>query len=115
MKPLIYKTIASEIGIDISTISRIVNGKFVQSIQGIHELKYFFNEAITTQSGEEVSNRQIKERIKELIDNENKKKPMSDEEIAGIINKEGVHLARRTVAKYRESLRYPIARLRKIV
>ncbi len=115
MKPLIYKTIAGEIGIDISTISRIVNGKFVQSIQGIHELKYFFNEAITTQSGEEVSNRQIKERIKELIDNENKKKPMSDEEIAGIINKEGVHLARRTVAKYRESLRYPIARLRKIV
>lgn len=114
MKPLIYKTIASEIGIDISTISRIVNGKYVQSIQGIHELKYFFNEAITTESGEEISNRQIKERIKEIIENENKKKPLSDEEIAGIINKEGINIARRTVAKYRESLRLPIARLRKI-
>ncbi|NUN08485.1 MAG: RNA polymerase factor sigma-54 [Ignavibacteriaceae bacterium] len=114
MKPLIYKTIASEIGIDISTISRIVNGKFVQSIQGIHELKYFFNEAITTDTGEEISNRQIKERIKEIIEGENKKKPLSDEEIAGIVNKEGVNIARRTVAKYRESLRLPIARLRKI-
>ncbi len=113
IKPLIYKDIADEIQMDISTISRVVNGKFVQSPMGIHELKYFFSEGLSTDSGEEVSNKQIKERIKEIIENENKKSPLSDDKIAEMLNEEGIHIARRTVAKYREALRLPVARLRK--
>jgi RNA polymerase sigma-54 factor len=113
LKPMIYKDIAEEIMMDISTISRVVNGKYVQSPMGIHELKYFFSEGLTTDSGEEVSNKHIKERLKELIDNENKKSPYSDDKLAELLNNEGIHIARRTVAKYREQLRLPIARLRK--
>jgi RNA polymerase sigma-54 factor len=113
IKPLIYKDIADEIQMDISTISRVVNGKFVQSPMGIHELKYFFSEGLATDSGEEVSNKQIKERIKEIIESENKKSPLSDDRIAEMLNEEGIHIARRTVAKYREALRIPVARLRK--
>ena len=110
---MIYKDIADEIQMDISTISRVVNGKFVQSPQGVHELKYFFSEGLATDSGEEVSNKQIKERIKEILLSESKKAPLSDDKIADILKEEGVHIARRTVAKYRESLRLPVARLRK--
>ena len=113
LKPMIYKDIADEIQMDISTISRVVNGKFVQSPQGVHELKYFFSEGLATDSGEEVSNKQIKERIKEILLSESKKAPLSDDKIADILKEEGVHIARRTVAKYRESLRLPVARLRK--
>jgi RNA polymerase sigma-54 factor len=113
LKPMIYKDIADEIQMDISTISRVVNGKFVQSPRGIHELKYFFSEGLSTDSGEEVSNKHIKERIKEILDNENKKSPLSDDKIAELLNKEGIHIARRTVAKYREHMRIPVARLRK--
>lgn len=113
LKPMIYKDIADEIQMDISTISRVVNGKFVQSPRGIHELKYFFSEGLSTDSGEEVSNKHIKERIKEILDNENKKSPLSDDKIADMLNKEGIHIARRTVAKYREHMRIPVARLRK--
>ncbi len=115
IKPLIYKEIAQDINLDISTISRVVNGKFVQCQQGIFELKYFFSEGLETDSGEEVSNRKIKERIKELIEKENKKSPLSDEAIAEILNQEGIHIARRTVAKYRELMKIPIARLRKAI
>jgi len=113
LKPMIYKDIAEEINMDISTISRVVNGKYVQSPMGIHELKYFFSEGLTTDTGEEVSNKHIKERLKEIIDGEDKKKPFSDDKLAELLNKEGIHIARRTVAKYREQLRIPVARLRK--
>ena len=113
LKPMIYKDIAEAIQMDISTISRVVNGKYVQSPMGIHELKYFFSEGLATDSGEEVSNKHIKERLKEIIDAEDKKKPYSDDKLAELLNKEGIHIARRTVAKYREQLRLPVARLRK--
>lgn len=113
LKPMIYKDIADEIGMDISTISRVVNGKYVQSPQGIHELKYFFSEGLTTDGGTEISNKHIKELIKEIIENEPKKKPFSDDKIAKILQDKGIHIARRTVAKYREQLQIPVARLRK--
>jgi RNA polymerase sigma-54 factor len=113
LRPMIYKDIAQEINMDISTISRVVNGKYVQSPQGIHELKYFFSEGLSTDSGEEVSNKHIKERLKEIIDKEDKRKPFSDDKLADLLNEEGIHIARRTVAKYREQLRLPVARLRK--
>lgn len=113
LRPMIYKDIAEEIQMDISTISRVVNGKYVQSPMGIHELKYFFSEGLTTDSGEEVSNKHIKERLKELMGSEDKSAPYSDDRLAEILNEEGIHIARRTVAKYREQLKLPIARLRK--
>jgi RNA polymerase sigma-54 factor len=113
LRPMIYKDIAEEIMMDISTISRVVNGKYVQSPMGIHELKYFFSEGLTTDSGEEVSNKHIKERLKEIIEAEDKNNPFSDDKLAEILNDEGIHIARRTVAKYREQLKLPIARLRK--
>jgi RNA polymerase sigma-54 factor len=113
LRPMIYKDIAEEIMMDISTISRVVNGKYVQSPMGIHELKYFFSEGLITDSGEEVSNKHIKERLKEIIEAEDKKSPFSDDKLAEMLNDEGIHIARRTVAKYREQLRLPIARLRR--
>lgn len=113
LKPMIYKDIADEIGMDISTISRVVNGKYVQSPVGIHELKYFFSEGLATDSGDEISNKHIKELIKEICENEDKKNPLSDDQIASLLNKKGIQIARRTVAKYREQLMLPIARLRK--
>ena len=113
LHPMIYKDIAEEINMDISTISRVVNGKYVQSPMGIFELKYFFSEGLATDTGEEVSNKHIKERLKELMEKEDKKSPLSDDRLAEILNEEGIHIARRTVAKYREQLRLPIARLRK--
>ncbi|MFO7445650.1 MAG: RNA polymerase factor sigma-54 [Ignavibacteriaceae bacterium] len=113
LRPMIYKDIAEEIMMDISTISRVVNGKYVQSPMGIHELKYFFSEGLSTDSGEEVSNKHIKERLKEIIEGEDKNVPYSDDRLAEMLNEEGIHIARRTVAKYREQLRLPIARLRK--
>jgi RNA polymerase sigma-54 factor len=113
LRPMIYKDIAEEINMDISTISRVVNGKYVQSPMGIHELKYFFSEGLSTDNGEEVSNKHIKIRLKEIIDNESKRSPYSDDKLTTMLNQEGIHIARRTVAKYREQLRLPVARLRK--
>lgn len=113
LRPMIYKDIAEEIQMDISTISRVVNGKYVQNPMGIHELKYFFSEGLITDSGEEVSNKHIKERLKEIIEKEHKKSPYSDDKLAELLNAEGIHIARRTVAKYREQLRIPVARLRR--
>ncbi|MGE5353328.1 MAG: RNA polymerase factor sigma-54 [Acidobacteriota bacterium] len=113
LRPMIYKDIAEEIGMDISTISRVVNGKYVQSPVGIHELKYFFSEGLSTDDGEEISNKHIKELIKEICDSETKNSPFSDDKIAELLNEKGIHIARRTVAKYREQLRIPVARLRK--
>lgn len=113
LKPMIYKDIAEEIMMDISTISRVVNGKYVQSPMGIHELKYFFSEGLSTDSGEEVSNKHIRERLREIIEAEDKKAPYSDDKLAELLNAEGIHIARRTIAKYREQLKLPVARLRK--
>jgi RNA polymerase sigma-54 factor len=113
LKPMIYKDIADEIQMDISTISRVVNGKYVQSPVGIHELKYFFSEGLSTDDGTEISNKHIKELIKEICESEPKDSPHSDDRIAEILNEKGIHIARRTVAKYREQLRIPVARLRR--
>jgi len=113
LRPMIYKDIADEIMMDISTISRVVNGKYVQSPMGIHELKYFFSEGLATDEGNEVSNKHIRILIKEICDSESKNKPYSDEKIAKILVAKGIHIARRTVAKYREQLQIPVARLRK--
>jgi len=113
LKPMIYKYIAEEVNMDISTISRVVNGKYVQSPVGIHELKYFFSEGLSTDSGTEISNKHIKEIIKEICDGESKKSPYSDDKIAGMLKEKGIQIARRTVAKYREQLFIPVARLRK--
>jgi RNA polymerase sigma-54 factor len=113
LKPMIYKDIAETLNLDISTISRVVNGKYVQSPVGIHELKYFFSEGLETESGEAISNKNVKIRIKEIIENEDKSNPYSDDEIAKILNQEGIKIARRTVAKYREQLGIPVAKLRR--
>jgi len=115
LKPLIYKDIAETIHMDISTISRVVNGKYVQTDFGVFELRYFFSEGISTQSGEDVSNKEVKERIKEILAAEDKSKPYSDEEIASILKDKGFNIARRTVAKYRESMMIPVARLRRAI
>lgn len=115
LKPLIYKDIAETIRMDISTISRVVNGKYVQTDFGVFELRYFFSEGISTQSGEDVSNKEVKLRIREILSAEEKSKPLSDEEIAAILKEKGFNIARRTVAKYRESMMIPVARLRRAI
>jgi len=115
LKPLIYKDIAEVIRMDISTISRVVNGKYVQTDFGVFELRYFFSEGISTQSGEDVSNKEVKARIREILTAEDKSKPLSDEDIAAILKEKGFNIARRTVAKYRESMMIPVARLRRSI
>lgn len=113
LKPMILKDVAERIGMDISTISRVVNGKYVQTNFGVYELKYFFNEGLTTESGEEVSNREVKNILQTIIDNEDKRNPLSDQALADKLNEKGYNIARRTVSKYREQLNEPVARLRK--
>jgi len=113
LKPMILKTIADKVGLDISTISRVVNSKYIQTHFGIFPLKYFFSEAMQTESGEEISSREIKKILQECIDAEDKRKPLPDEELTRILNEKGYKVARRTVAKYREQLGIPVARLRK--
>jgi RNA polymerase sigma-54 factor len=113
LRPLIYRDIADVISMDISTISRVVNGKYVQTEFGVYELRYFFSDKLTTQSGEEVSNKEAKRMIKEIIEKEDPDHPLSDDRIAEMLNKNGLNIARRTVAKYREAMRIPVARLRR--
>ncbi len=113
LKPMIYKDIAEVVGVDISTISRVVNSKYVQTEFGVHSLKRFFTSGLETESGEDVSNQMIKQRIKDIIATEDSKKPLNDDKIAAMVGGEGVKIARRTVAKYREQMNIPIARLRK--
>lgn len=113
LKPLIYRDVAEVAGMDISTICRIVNSKYVLTEFGTFDLKYFFSESLTTDDGEEVSTRIIKQKIKDLIDAEAKGKPLSDDKLAKDLKKLGYNVARRTVAKYREQLRIPVARLRR--
>ncbi len=113
LKPMILKDIADLTGLDISTISRVSNSKYIQTHFGIYPLKYFFSEGLQTDTGEEVSTREIKKILKECIDNEDKKIPVTDEKLALILKEKSYIVARRTVAKYREQLGIPVARMRK--
>jgi len=113
LKPMIYKDVAEVVGVDISTISRVVNSKYVQTEFGVFSLKHFFTSAIETVNGEDLSNLTVKRKVKDIIEAEDPQNPLNDDRIAEILQKEGIKLARRTVAKYREQLALPIARLRK--
>jgi RNA polymerase sigma-54 factor len=113
LRPMYEKDIASDIGMDISTVSRTVRNKYVQTDFGVYELKYFFSNPIQTESGEDVSSKIVKERIREFINNEDKSKPLSDDKITQLMNDSGYPIARRTVAKYREALKIPKATLRR--
>lgn len=113
LRPMILKDIADATGFDISTISRVVNSKYIQTHFGIFLLKYFFSEGLPTDSGEEVSTREIKRILSESIENENKRDPLTDEALMDLLTSKGYRIARRTVAKYREMLGIPASRLRK--
>ena len=113
LKPMILKDIAERINMDISTVSRVANSKAVQTEFGIFPLKYFFSEGIATDSGEDVSSREVKNALKKLIDGEDKSKPLSDDKLEKSLKSQGYNIARRTVAKYREQMNIPVARLRK--
>ncbi len=113
LKPMILKDIADIVGMDISTISRVANSKYISTPFGTYKLKYFFSESLSTTSGEEVSTREVKKILQDAVDNENKKKPLTDEKLAQLLKEKGYNIARRTVAKYREQLSIPVARLRK--
>jgi RNA polymerase sigma-54 factor len=113
LRPMILKDIADLVGMDISTISRVANSKYVQTNFGVFALKYFFSESLSTDSGEEVSSREVKKILSEAIENEKKKKPLTDDRLAELLKENGYNIARRTVAKYREQLNIPVARLRK--
>jgi RNA polymerase sigma-54 factor len=113
LRPMILKDIAAITHLDISTVSRVANSKYVQTEFGTYSLKYFFSEALQTDSGEEVSTREVKTILTEIINSENKRKPFSDEKLTDMLTEKGYNIARRTVAKYREQLNIPVARLRK--
>lgn len=113
LRPMILKDIATMIDMDVSTVSRVANSKAVQTEFGIYPLKYFFSEGIATDSGEDVSSREVKNILREMIDKEPKLNPLSDDKLEKILNDRGYNIARRTVAKYREQLNIPVARLRK--
>ena len=113
LKPMILKDIAEIVDLDISTVSRVANSKYVITSQGTFALKYFFSESLSTNSGEEVSTREVKKILSEAIDNESKSKPLTDEKLTALLKEKGYNIARRTVAKYREQLNIPVARLRK--
>jgi RNA polymerase sigma-54 factor len=113
MRPMILKDIAERTGLDISTVSRVANSKFVQTEFGTYRLKFFFSESLSTDSGEEVSTREVKKILSNMVEAESKKKPLSDERLTELLQEKGYNIARRTVAKYREQLNIPVARLRK--
>lgn len=113
LKPMILKDIADNTGLDVSTISRVANSKYIQTNFGIFSLKYFFSEGMQTESGEEVSTREIKKILQNCLDSEDKRHPLTDDRLAEILNEKGYHIARRTIAKYREQLNIPVARMRK--
>jgi len=115
LRPMILKDIANLIDMDVSTVSRVANSKSVQTEFGIYPLKYFFSEGIATDSGEDVSSREVKNILKELIDHEPKVNPLSDDKLEKMLNDRGYNIARRTVAKYREQLNIPVAQVKKTV
>lgn len=113
LRPMILKDIADMVGMDISTISRVANSKYVQTPYGTYLLKYFFSESLSTDSGEEVSTREVKKILEEAIEAEDKHSPLTDDKLTTLLKDKGYNIARRTVAKYREQLNIPVARLRK--
>ena len=113
LRPMILKDIADITGLDVSTISRVANSKYIQTDFGIYPLKWFFSDSIKTDSGEEVSSREVKSILEEAVRGENKQSPLNDEALADILQKKGYQVARRTVAKYREKMGIPVARMRK--
>ncbi len=113
LRPMILKDIAERIDMDISTVSRVANSKSIQTEFGLFPLKYFFSEGIATDGGEDVSNREVKSVLQKMVENEDKRKPLSDDKLVKLLNDKGYNIARRTVAKYREQLQIPVARLRK--
>ena len=115
LKPMILKDVADRIGLDISTVSRVANSKYVQTPYGTFLLKFFFSEGITNDEGEEVSTREIKKILKDAVENEDKANPMTDEQLMFVLKDKGYPIARRTVAKYREQLGIPVGRMRKMI
>ena len=113
LRPMILKDIAERTNLDISTVSRVSNSKYIQTHFGIFPLKYFFSEGLQTDTGEEVSTREIKKILEECIAAEDKRRPLTDEKLVQILREKSYNIARRTVAKYREQLNIPVARLRK--
>jgi RNA polymerase sigma-54 factor len=113
LRPMILKDVAEMTGLDISTVSRVANSKYIQTHFGIFPLKFFFSEGMQTDAGDEVSTREIKRILTECLGNENKRKPLTDEKLTEILREKGYQIARRTVAKYREQLNIPVARMRK--
>ena len=113
LRPMVLKDIAEKTGFDISTISRVVNSKYIETHFGIYPLKYFFSEGLENQEGEEVSTRELKMALRECVDSEDKRKPLTDDQLVSEMNKRGYKVARRTIAKYRDQLDIPKARLRK--
>ena len=113
LRPMVLKDIAERTGFDISTISRVVNSKYIETHFGIFPLKYFFSEGLENQEGEEVSTRELKKALKECIAAEDKRKPLTDDQLVDEMTRRGYKVARRTIAKYRDMLNIPKARLRK--
>jgi RNA polymerase sigma-54 factor len=113
LRPMILKDVAEMTGLDISTVSRVANSKYIQTHFGIYPLKFFFSEGMQTDAGDEVSTREIKRILQECLGNEDKRKPLTDEKLTEILQEKGYLIARRTVAKYREQLNIPVARMRK--
>ena len=115
LKPMILKDISDMVGLDVSTISRVANSKYVQTAYGTFQLKYFFSEGLVNDEGEAVSTREVKKIVRESVENEDKSSPLTDDELTAILKEKGYTIARRTVAKYREQLNIPVARLRKVL
>ena len=113
LKPMILKDVADITGFDISTISRVVKSKYADTPNGIVYLKSLFSDSLTNDDGEEVSTREIKTHLQDVINAENKRKPLTDDALVGLLKEKGYNIARRTIAKYREQLSIPVARLRK--
>lgn len=113
LRPMVLKDIADRTGYDVSTISRVCSNKYVQTEYGVFPLKFFFSEAMTNSEGEEISTREVKQKLREIVDAEDKSNPITDDELVDTLRKSGYSIARRTVAKYREQLGIPVARLRK--
>ena len=113
LRPMILKDVAEKAGLDLSTVSRVSNSKYALTRWGTYPLKFFFSDGYVTEAGEELSTREIKAALRDIVDAEDKRKPMSDEALGEALKAKGYPIARRTVAKYREQLGIPIARLRK--
>ena len=115
LRPLVLRDVANDIGMHESTVSRVVNNKYMHTPQGVYELKYFFHSGISSSLGESVSSVTIKSRIRKIIEAEDARRPLSDSKIMNILQREGLALARRTIAKYREELRIPTSNQRKVL